>query len=109
MPQASAQGQGAEVCRPIGPRCWTRQHCVVSDPETRQFQLDASVNVPSGDSDSGSGDSTELSVSDIDESKGKKKREKKKPGKLPKGFQKGITDNSRDAADNALKRFFSGG
>jgi len=27
---------------------------------------------------------------------------------LPKDFQKGMTDNSREAADNALKRFFSG-
>ena len=37
-----------------------------------------------------------------------KKPDKKKPGKLPKDFQKSITDNSRDAADTALKRFFSG-
>jgi hypothetical protein len=55
------------------------------------------------------GDSTELSVNDSDSTVSKKKREKKqKPGKLPKDFQKGMTDNSREAADNALKRFFSG-
>ena len=83
----------------------------LTDPETRQFQLDSSVREAAAeqDSESDSGDSTELSVSDIEDSKVKKKREKKKPGKLPKDFQKAMTDNSRDAADNALKRFFSGG
>ena len=54
------------------------------------------------------GDSTDLSVSEATDPDSKKKRDKKKPGKLPKGFQKSITDNSRDAADTALKRFFSG-
>jgi pSer/pThr/pTyr-binding forkhead associated (FHA) protein len=81
----------------------------LSDPETRQFRLD---QMDSGDSDTGSsegGDSTELSVNDSDSTVTKKKREKKqKPGKLPKDFRKGMTENSRDAADNALKRFFSG-
>ncbi|MGI9470991.1 MAG: FHA domain-containing protein [Rubripirellula sp.] len=81
----------------------------LSDPETRQFQLDSSVSDAAADSDSGSGDSTELSVSDLEDSDAKKKREKQKPGKLPKDFKKSMTDNSRDAADNALKRFFSGG
>jgi hypothetical protein len=33
---------------------------------------------------------------------------KEKPGKLPDDVRKAMTDNSRDAADNALKRFFSG-
>jgi pSer/pThr/pTyr-binding forkhead associated (FHA) protein len=81
----------------------------LSDPETRQFRLD---QMDSGDSETGpseGGDSTELSVNDSDSTVSKKKREKKqKPGKLPKDFQKGMTDNSREAADNALKRFFSG-
>ena len=83
----------------------------LTDPETRQFQLDSSAQegAVEQDSEADSGDSTELSVSDIEDSKVKNKKEKKKPGKLPKDFQKAMTDNSRDAADNALKRFFSGG
>lgn len=83
----------------------------LTDPETRQFQLDSSTREAAAerDSEADSGDSTELSVSDIEDSKGRNKKEKKKPGKLPKDFQKAMTDNSRDAADNALKRFFSGG
>ena len=81
----------------------------LSDPETRQFRLDQmEVGDPGTDPAEG-GDSTELSVSDSDSSVAKKKRDKKqKPGKLPKDYQKGMSDNSREAADNALKRFFSG-
>lgn len=90
----------------------------LSDPETRQFQIKSGVITDGegvsegGDSEDdgvgAGGDSTDLSVSESTDSDGKKKRDKKKPGKLPKDFQKGITDNSRDAADTALKRFFSG-
>ena len=90
----------------------------LSDPETRQFQIKSGViaegeGVSEGDDSDGGdvgvvGDSTDLSVSDSTESNGKKRREKKKPGKLPKDAQKSITDSSRDAADTALKRFFSG-
>lgn len=86
----------------------------LSDPETRQFQIKSGVIAEgeavseSDDSSADGSDSTELSVSEASESDGKKKRDKKKPGKLPKDFQKSITDNSRDAADTALKRFFSG-
>ena len=58
-----------------------------------------------GDTDAG--DSTELSVNEASKRK-KSDRKKKKPGKLPKDFQKTMTDNSKEAADNALKRFFSG-
>ena len=90
----------------------------LSDPETRQFQIKSGV-ITEGDAVSDTGDSeddavgsgddsTDLSVSDASNSDGKKKPDKKKPGKLPKDFQKSITDNSRDAADTALKRFFSG-
>ncbi len=81
----------------------------LSDPETRQFRLDQ-VESDSGTDASEGGDSTELSVSEADaEAKKRQKPDKKKrPGKLPKDFQKSMTDNSRDAADNALKRFFSG-
>jgi predicted component of type VI protein secretion system len=90
----------------------------LSDPETRQFQIKSGVITEGegitesddneNDSAGADGDSTELSVSEATDADSKKKRDKKKPGKLPEGFQKSITDNSRDAADTALKRFFSG-
>ena len=85
----------------------------LSDPETRQFRLDQveSENAEPAAADASSGgDSTELSVSeaDADDKRKRPEKKKKKPGKLPKDFQKSMTDNSRDAADNALKRFFSG-
>jgi predicted component of type VI protein secretion system len=83
----------------------------LSDPDTRQFKFDDSK--PASDDDSSvsseDGDSTEVSVDGSDSSVTKKKREKKKkPGKLPENFRQQMTDNSRDAADDALKRFFSG-
>lgn len=78
----------------------------LSDPETRQFRLDQALE--EDDDASASGDSTELSVNDSDDAEKKKRPDKKSPGKLPKDFNRGMTDNSRDAADNALKRFFSG-
>ena len=77
----------------------------LSDPETRQFRLDQAAAEESGVKDGS--DSTELSVDESDSSV-LKKPDKKSPGKLPKDFQKSMSDNSRDAADNALKRFFSG-
>jgi len=86
----------------------------LSDPDTRQFRFDESAeteddtSTAGGSSGSASDDSTELSVDGSDSSLLKKKREKKKPGKLPENFQKQMTENSRDAADDALKRFFSG-
>ncbi len=83
----------------------------LSDPETRQFRLDEAAEEAADSShDSVSSDSSELSVDESDPGSGvkKKKREKQKPGKLPEGYRKPMTDNSRDAADNALKRFFSG-
>jgi predicted component of type VI protein secretion system len=84
----------------------------LSDPETRQFRLDqVELDEPGTEVAVEGSDSTELSVSDADSSsviKKQKPEKAKKPGKLPKDFQKGMTDNSRDAADNALKRFFSG-
>lgn len=82
----------------------------LSDPETRQFRLDQIADDDDSSAGSESGDSTELSVSESD-AVGKKRQlpdKKKAPGKLPKDFQKAMTENSRDAADNALKRFFSG-
>ena len=88
----------------------------LSDPETRQFRLDHPEEEPKAEEGDGSdgSDSTELSVSTstaaaTDHEALKEERKKKKePGKLPKDYQKAMTDNSRDAADDALKRFFSG-
>jgi len=73
----------------------------LADPETRQFQIDQVQD----SEESRDTDSDDLSVND---SNGPKKPEKKKPGKLPAHIKKSMTDNSRDAADDALKRFFSG-
>ncbi len=82
----------------------------LSDPETRQFRLDHAEPSEELDESVDSGDSTELSVNDSnDDSKvTSSKDRKKKPGKLPKDFKKAMSGNSRDAADDALKRFFSG-
>lgn len=77
----------------------------LSDPETRQFRLDETTESKPTD------ESGELSVEENpDDSEVKKLERKKKqaPGKLPGNFKKDLTDNSRDAADNALRRFFTG-
>ncbi len=80
----------------------------LSDPETRQFRLEQSVDADD-ELKSSDTDSTDLSVSDSAEKSVRKRPEKSKtPGKLPADMKKAMTDNSRDAADNALKRFFSG-
>jgi pSer/pThr/pTyr-binding forkhead associated (FHA) protein len=79
----------------------------LSDPDTRQFRFEDS-KAESDDSSDSDTDSTELSVDGADSSVVKKKREKKKPGKLPENYRQQMTDNSREAADDALKRFFSG-
>ncbi len=86
----------------------------LSDPETRQFRLDEAKEKEE-EPKSDSGDSTELSVSDsVAEGSGKlselkkQKKEKKGPGKLPAHYKAALADSSRDAADDALKRFFSG-
>jgi predicted component of type VI protein secretion system len=72
----------------------------LSDPDTRQFRFDTVEKSPDTDS-------TDLSSED---SKVVKlgKPEKKTPGKLPASSKKALTDDSREAADNALKKFFSG-
>ena len=83
----------------------------MTDPETRQFRVE-DLESESGDGEpDSSSDSTELSVDDSsadDSSKRRPPDKKAKPGKLPASVKKAMTDNSRDAADNALKRFFSG-
>lgn len=77
----------------------------MSDNETRQFRLDKMpVEEKSEGGTQDNDESTELSVDDTGE---RKKREKQKPGKLPEGYKRAMADNSRDAADNALKRFFT--
>ncbi len=78
----------------------------LSDPETRQFKIEESQK--QGDSEE---DSTELSVDDsaeLEKAKRKRPDKKAKPGKLPASAKKTLKDSSRDAADDALKRFFSG-
>ncbi len=81
----------------------------LSDPETRQFRVEDTIEKSDADSKVDSDDSTELSVDDADSGSSRRKRpEKQKPGKLPEHLRKAMTENSRDAADDALKRFFSG-
>lgn len=80
----------------------------MSDSQTRQYRLDQlpAPDSSTTDSDDSSGtNSTELSMDDSTLKKSKK--EKKEPGKLPAGLKKPRKDNSRDAADDALKRFFT--
>ena len=77
--------------------------------DTRQFRLDQLKASDSDAATDGSGDasvSLEMSSSDSDSSK-IKRPEKKKPGKLPSNFKKAMKENSRDAADDALKKFFT--
>ena len=81
----------------------------ITDPETRQLNLS-----------DGKASSDDLSV-EIATPPGKDKKDhaaedskyvipdrKAKPGKLPAGMKSALKENSRDAADDALKRFFSG-
>ena len=72
----------------------------MSDPDTRQFRFDSVAPPPEGDSAELSGDDSKLQKI--------VKPEKKTPGKLPSGAKKAMTDDSRQAADDALKKFFSG-
>lgn len=88
----------------------------LSDPETRQFRIDKASSDEESSDGTGTGtgdeqDSTDLSVDEstsTDVKSMRKERKKKGPGKLPDNFQRDMTDNSREAADDALKRFFSG-
>jgi len=72
----------------------------LSDPDTRQFRFDSVATPPEGDSAELSGDDSKLQKL--------VKPEKKAPGKLPTGVKRAMTDDSRQAADDALKKFFSG-
>ena len=64
------------------------------------------------ESSDGSSDSNDLSVGELtdeDSSDSTRKRpDKHKPGKIPEELKRALTENSRDAANDALKRFFSG-
>lgn len=84
----------------------------LSDPDTRQFRVDdlkkAEEAEAQAENDSKDDDSTELSVNDSSLLERLREQKKAKKGKLPEGYQKAQTDNSKDAADDALKRFFSG-
>lgn len=82
----------------------------LADPETRQFRLDQ----PEEASESGT-DSGDLSVNEPPSSEGepgssdgRKRGEKQSPGKLPEHLKRAMSESSRDAANDALKRFFSG-
>lgn len=96
----------------------------MNDPDTRHLTLQEQEDGPDTDSSelsvnatiltNSTGNSKQLDGKDADSSSGGEKAkkfkrpEKQKPGKLPQGIKKELTDTSRDAADDALKRFFSG-
>lgn len=82
----------------------------MSDGDTRQFQLDQlkQASATRDSQDPGSDESVSLELSTDDSKLIRAKRgEKPKPGKLPKDFKKAMKENSRDAADDALKKFFT--
>lgn len=80
-----------------------------TDPDTRQLTLNDLKKA-----DSSSDESSDLSVNSpgtkmIDEPSSRVIPPKdRKPGKLPDHMKAAMSDTSRDAADDALKRFFSG-
>ena len=83
----------------------------LSDPDTRQFRVDDLKKAEEEDESSSldqSSDSTELSVNDGSLLKRLRDQKKQKKGKLPDDLKKTMTDSSKAAADDALKRFFSG-
>ena len=84
----------------------------LSDPDTRQFRVDDLKMAEAEEEDSSvqdpSSDSTELSVNDSSLLNRLREQKKTKKGKLPDGLKKSMTDSSKSAADDALKRFFSG-
>lgn len=74
----------------------------LSDPDTRQFRVEAVEPSTPADEDSGELSGEDTAVSKL------QRPEKAKPGKLPVDAKKSTTGDSRQAADNALKKFFSG-
>lgn len=65
-------------------------------PDTRQFQID-----------SGDAESTIMEIKAEEETKPDAAKTKSKPGKLPT-VNKPVTGNSKDAASETLRKFFSG-
>lgn len=81
----------------------------LSDPDTRQFRVeDLKQAEEDSSSKDESSDSTELSTGDSSLLERLRQQKKAKKGKLPDGLKKSMTDSSKAAADDALKRFFSG-
>ena len=81
----------------------------LSDPDTRQFRVEDLKQAEEDDSSADqSSDSTELSVSDSSLLERLREQKKSKKGKLPDGLRNSSTNDSKAAADDALKRFFSG-
>ena len=92
------------------------------DPETRQLRLDdtsasigdsgeLSVSEEGSSGDSPSSSDSEVDVEDESDAKQRainRKKEKRTPGKLPKLPPGQSTNDSREAADAALKKFFGG-
>lgn len=74
----------------------------LSDPDNRQFRIEtiSETDMPSADTD-------ELST-DVSKLEQLKRAQKELPGKLPSNSIKSKSNDSRQAADNALKSFFSG-
>ncbi|MEO1617455.1 MAG: FHA domain-containing protein [Planctomycetota bacterium] len=81
----------------------------LSDPDTRQFRVE---DLQKAEEESavvdGESDSTELSVNDSSLVERLREQKKQKKGKLPEGLLKSKKESSKAAADDALKRFFSG-
>lgn len=96
----------------------------MNDPETRHLSLQDQQSSPGSDSDElsvsgtvvASKDGTASTQDSGDPAVGGEAEKAKKfvppkkqaPGKLPEGLKKTMQETSRDAADDALKRFFSG-
>lgn len=91
----------------------------MNDPDTRQLTLQDQANLTNDDSgdlsvngtvmsQSGQSDDEESKAGETDAKSRSIPDKKKKPGKLPETYKKQMQDTSRDAADDALKRFFSG-
>lgn len=74
----------------------------LSDPDTRQFRVEAAEPSTPAEEESGELSDEDTAVSKL------QRPEKAKPGKLPVDAKKSTTGDSRQAANNALKKFFSG-
>ncbi|MEM6469099.1 MAG: FHA domain-containing protein [Planctomycetota bacterium] len=80
----------------------------LSDPDTRQFRVEDLQKAEEDSSVVSAEDSTELSVNDSSLLERLREQKKQKKGKLPDGLKKSMKESSKAAADDALKRFFSG-